>query len=276
MKKRILCLLLSVFLLLPWLAVPARADAAPKPTVSVRVLPGGGERIIVTLLALEEGWGPNGDCTEGDFDEDAAAERAFARYAAENGLHFWGQTWEYDVAWNYYPPEQFHVAVYYPDSGVLLVSRESVSRYAFHSDFRVTLPRLSEDAQSGIVDMAIRRDTDWMEEGWEFFLRVLLTLLVELFLALVWKYRGSEQLRCILRVNLLTQVGLNVLLWMWYWFDGPLNALLRLAIAEVVVLAVEAWLYLRRLPNRGSAWRVTGYTLTANLCSVWLGFAMLE
>ncbi len=281
MKKRILCMLLCCLLLLPVLAVRVRADTGPKPATRIKGLSGGGERIIVTLLAEEERYGPNDTIPPGTpaasaFSEAmAAAWDAFVNYTDPDGFHFWGQLWEYDVSWTYYPPEVFKVAVYYPEAEVLLVSSRSYERYAFRSDYRLVLPKLAEDAASGPVDMVLKKDTDWMEDTWELLCRIALTLLVELGLALVWRYFRAEQLRFLLRVNLLTQVGLNVLLWVWYYLDGPLNALLRLVLAELVVLVVETTLYLWKLPDRGKWWRTVSYALVANLASVILGFALL-
>ncbi len=282
MKRRIFCWLMCVALLLPGLTLTVRADCGPKPSTYVKILGGGGERMILTLFSEKIQFGPyssiqaDQEAPDHLTENQAAAWAAFAAYDDPDGFCFVGEVWDFDVDWYYYPPESFKIAVYYPDYDVLLVSDQVFQRYAFHSDFFVTLPRLSEDAQSGVVDMVVRRDTDWMEDAWNLFLRILVTLLAELLLALAWKYNASGQLRCILRVNLLTQVGLNLLLWLWYYFDGPLDALLRLAVAEVVVLLVEVLLYLRKLPNRGSSLKTVGYTLTANLASVWLGFLLLD
>ena len=57
MKKRVISLFMMVLLLLPVLAVTVSADMGPKPGTSITVHPGGGERVVVTLLAREEGIG---------------------------------------------------------------------------------------------------------------------------------------------------------------------------------------------------------------------------
>ncbi len=281
MKNKLICRLLCLMLLIPGLALTVRADTGPKPSTYIKVHGGGGERVILTLLSEKAEFGPYAAVETGEgVPEDLTADRAaawsaFADYADEDGFRFVGEIWEFNVDWHYYPPEVFKVAVYYPDNNVLLVSAEAYTRYAFRSNFRLNLPRLSEDAQSGTMEMVLLRDTDWMEDAAELLLRVVLTLAVELAMALLWRYCASGQLRCILRVNLLTQLLLNVLLWLRYYFDGPLEALLWLFAAEAVVLLAESILYLWRLPQRGSWLRTLGYTLTANLASVWLGFVLL-
>jgi hypothetical protein len=84
------------------------------------------------------------------------------------------------------------------------------------------------------------------------------------------------QKKLILRVNLLTQVGLNLLLWGWYYFDGPLAAMVRLILAEILVLVVEGAIYLRKLRREESRMKIVGYTILANLASVTLGFLFLH
>ena len=68
----------------------------------------------------------------------------------------------------------------------------------------------------------------------------------------------------------------NLLLWLWYYFDGPLAAMLRLALAEILVLIAESIAYLRWLRTDRSRWRTVGYTILANLASVVVGFLLLS
>lgn len=284
MKKRLFTVLVCALFLLPTLALTVRADCAPKPATSVAVHGGGGERMVLTLLADTAGYGPNQAVGKDERVEDwyqsltpgeEAAWTAFRDYADPDGFCFWGLVFSEQVDWTYYPPERFKVAVYYPDYDVLLVSREIFERYAFQSDFRVYLPALGENAESGVLDMELKRQTDWLEQIAGFLVRAALTLAVELGLAWLWDYSAREQLRLVLRVNLLTQVGLNGILWLWYYLDGPVAAMLRLVLAEIVVLIAEAALYLRRMPDRGGKLRTVGYAVAANLASVLLGYYLL-
>ena len=104
--------------------------------------------------------------------------------------------------------------------------------------------------------------TDWARLAWVYVFSIL--------------FNGFGSSLLALRVNLLTQVGLNLLLWAWYFFDGPLAAMLRLALAELVVLVVEGTVYLRRLRIDESRGRVIAYTILANLASVVIGFLLLS
>lgn len=95
--------------------------------------------------------------------------------------------------------------------------------------------------------------------------------------AWLFGYRERAHIRLILFVNLVTQVGLNLLVSVWYFFEGQLSALLLLILAELVVLAVELIFYCRRLrtENRGAGWAAL-YTIAANLASVYIGWHLID
>jgi hypothetical protein len=284
MKKRMISLLLLVLLLVPVLTVTVSADMGPKPGTSITVRPGGGEYAVVTLLAREEGNGPH--WTIGPDEEPssriakderlAQAWYAFRDYRDPDGYHFWGEIYEGSVTWGYFPPEEFKIAVYYPEYGILWVSEDSYERYAFDSDFRLNLPAVGAGAQSGEVDMVLKKTSNPGSELAGFLFRVLLTLAMELAVARVFGLTEPGQKKLILRVNLLTQVGLNLLLWGWYYFGGPLVAMVRLILAEILVLVVEGVIYQRKLRQEESRGKILGYTILANLASVTLGFLFLH
>lgn len=284
MKKRFLSALLALLMMLPVLALTVSADCGPKPSTFITVHTGSGERAIVTLLAESEGWGPNHTIGPEENPADWMVKNklqeeawyAFRDHRDSDGFHFWGEVYEGNVTWGYYPPEVFKIAVYYPDYDVLWVSEDTYERYSFHSDFRLTLPALGAGARSGEVDMVLKKSSDLAAELAGFLVRVVVTLAVELGMARLFDFDGKRQRKLILRVNLLTQVGLNLLLWAWYFFDGPLTAMLRLALAELVVLVVEGAVYLRRLRIDESRGRVIAYTILANLASVVIGFLLLS
>ena len=284
MKKRVISLFMMVLLLLPVLAVTVSADMGPKPGTSITVHPGGGERVVVTLLAREEGNGPHWTIGPDEVPaswmvESERLEEAwyiFRDYADPDGYHFWGNVYEGHVTWGYYPPEEFKIAVYYPEYGILWVSEDSYERYAFDSDYRLNLPAVGAGAQSGEVDMVLKKTSNLGSELAGFLIRVVLTLAMELAVARVFGLTEPGQKKLILRVNLLTQVGLNLLLWGWYFFDGPLAAMVRLILAEIVVLVVEGVIYQRKLRQEESRGKILGYTILANLASVTLGFLFLH
>lgn len=283
MKKRILVWLLCAALILPLITVTAFADCAPKPSVNVDVLCG--KNVIVTLLGQGDGSGPNQTVPPGagpdgwqncETDEELRAWERFRDYQDPDGFHFWGYMDWHGIDWGYYPPEVFKVAVYIPMDDVLIVSEEVFETYAFHSDFRLWIQDL-DYADGQVVSMDLQKDFDWMEEAWEFFLRVVITLAVEFAVAWLMGYRGKRHIKTILAVNLVTQVILNLMLTLWYFFDGPLSALIRLALAEIVVLVMEAVIYGRRLTGEGQKkGKAILYAVAANLASVYIGWHLID
>lgn len=283
MKKRILAWLLCVVLLVPMVAVTAYADCAPKPSVNVDVLCA--KNVIVTLLAEQERYGPNNTVKPGELPEewrnyDSKAElRAWERfrdYQDADGFHFWGQMDWHGIDWSYYPPERFKIAVYFPENDVLIVSEEIFETYAFHSDFRLWIQSV-EYTDGQIVSLDLKKDFDWMEEVWEFFIRVLLTLAVEFAVAWLMGFREKRHVKVILLVNLVTQVILNGMLTLWYIFDGPMDAMIRLFLAEIVVLTLESVIYGRRLRVDGKGiGKAVAYAVAANISSLITGWILIE
>lgn len=283
MKKRILVWLLCVALLVPMLAVTANADCAPKPSVNVDVLCT--KNVIVTLLAELERYGPNNTVKPGELpeewqhyssDQELMAWARFRDYQDPDGYHFWGQMDWHGIDWGYYPPDRFKIAVYFPEADVLIVSDEIYETYAFHSDFRLWIQSV-EYTDGQIISMDLKKDFDWMEEVWEFFLRVMLTLAVEFAVAWLMGYREKRHVKVIMSVNLVTQVLLNMLLTLWYIFDGPLDAMIRLFMAEIVVLALESVIYRRRLRVDGKGTgKAVAYAFAANLSSLIAGWILIE
>lgn len=284
MQKRILAAMLTLLLLIPMLTVTASADCGPKPSTHITVQTGGGEQAVVTLLGEKESYGPYNRVEPGQEPEDymdlnaveAEAWDVFRDYADPDGYCFLGELFDSNVTWSYWPPEVFKIAVYYPDYDILWVSENVYERYAFHSDFRLTLPAVGAGAQDGEVDMVLIKESDIPEEVIGLLLRIVLTIVIELSIARIFGFSSKKQRKVLLRVNLVTQVGLNVLLWVWYYRSGPLEAMLRLAAAEIVVLIVETVCCLRWLREDESKLRTVGYAVCANLASVLIGFLLLS
>lgn len=286
MKKKVLLRLMCLAVLLSCATVTAHADCAPKPSTVVYVNQTGAEQCVITLLAQEkEGAGPYCAVEPGEENPETEEIRyeaweAFAAYEDPDGFYFWGETFTPMVNWGYYPPEVFKVALYFPEYDSLIVSQEIYERYAFQSKFSLWLTDV-DCTHSGVVSMRLEKNIDWMEIIGGFLLRVVVTLAVELLVAVLWGYRSKRQMKVLLSVNLVTQVVLNALLSLWYIFDGPFDAMLRLLTGEIVVLAIESVFYVRRLPEgehrltASKGWALC-YTIAANVLSCVIGWWILE
>ena len=115
-------------------------------------------------------------------------------------------------------------------------------------------------------------------ENKSFVGRLVLTLALELAVAVVFAFRAKRQIITIVCMNLITQVGLNqaithlfpVVSSRWYW-PG-------LLVLEVLIFLVEGAVYARLLPrwkkDPAAVCHPWGYALAANVASFGVGLIL--
>ncbi len=236
--------------------------------------------------------------------------KAFAEYEDPDGFYFLQEGWKVSetgqINWTYYPPQKFKILLYFPESGKF-VSSGVCERYAFDSYFSVdlsltdlssvsnsadttettssettdtpdTAPPESESADVTLnvqptesEQLTVKKDYDFTLEIISLVSRILLTLAIEILIALMFGYVTRKQLVFIVCVNAVTQVLLNVLLNVINYQSGELAFVLSYILFEIIVFAVEAVLYFRFMQkfsrkriNRGIT---VLYALVANTVS---------
>ena len=147
-------------------------------------------------------------------------------------------------------------------------SQEPVERYAFSSEWQVLL-----DSQDGLRVYHNRNDSDILSS---FAARVLITLILELTWGiLLFGLRGPAQRDLIGKVNLATQIILNLGLCYGTLYLGPMWGNFLYFALEVLVFSVEAFVYNRYLPwPEGKKPHPILYALTANLLSFGIGLEL--
>lgn len=281
-RKRIAALLLTLLLFCA-AALPVFADIGPKPSVTVhcRQLPGG--PCYATLLSRQTSTGPyrfepeKTAPDEWQIRHDPATEtlvwQAFRGYQDPDGYFFieWFQKLEEGrCCWNYYPPQQFKVLLYFPQSGQFAVSG-ICERYAFHSCFTVC-PAAQQPTQ-----LTVQKSYDYSWELISLAVRILLTIGLELALALLFGWRSGKALRWIMGVNLVTQIGLNLALNLINYRSGPWAFVFWYLVLELAVFVAEALIYARVLPTRkenGKKAHPVLYAAAANTISFAAGMAL--
>ncbi len=276
MRRKIVVL----FLLALVLSLPARADMGPKPSVRI-TLPGLPEEACYgTLLSLHPSTGPASawDGTpERRYAEDAGGEEIwekFVQYQDADGYYFLQRWWDCAESgrldWTYYPPSSFKILLYFPESDRFCVS-PVYERYAFDSYFTADL------SQQASGRLTARPSYDYTWETVSLLARILLTIAVELAIALPFGYR-RHGLAFIAAVNAVTQVGLNVALNLINYYSGPLTYALCLIPLELAVFLAEGIAYAavlaRRFPRPHARRRALLYALAANAASFALGLAI--
>ena len=270
--SRRLGLLLALLVLAAGLALPAAADMGPKPSVEVVFQGLEGERYQVTLLSNRTQYGPwSADSAYQDWMGDQDAWEAFSGYPAPEGWYFLGEyadcTETGRFVWSYYPPETFYLLVWLPDSNTYLCSQEPVSRYAFDSRFTA--------AVTGET-ITLRPSYNYGGELLGLLVRAALTIAIETGAGwLLFGLRRKGQVVLILKVNLVTQLALNLLLNLCSYFSGPLLAALVYLPLEGLVFLAEGGVYQKYLTwgedQKPHPWL---YALAANAVSFAAGWEL--
>ena len=172
--------------------------------------------------------------------------------------------------WSYYPPDTFKVLAYFPDSGTFAVGPVT-EREEFSARYTVSP---SETGETLLIEKARNQEA----ENKSFVGRLVLTLALELAVAVVFTFRAKRQIITIVCMNLITQVGLNQAIThlfplvssRWYW-PG-------LLVLEVLIFLVEGAVYARLLPrwkkDPAAVCHPWGYALAANVASFGVGLIL--
>lgn len=271
MKHRILVLLLCLALVCG-LAPAAYADIGPKPSVHITFENMDDSLCYATLLSKTKSTGPS-SAWDGDenhiynYNLDLDIWRAFVEYQDPDGYYFLQEGWQVNetksFAWTYYPPSSFKVLLYYPETGEFVTSGIH-ERYAFDSYFTI-------DLEATGPTLTLKKSYDYTWETISLVARIVLTILLELGLALLFGFRGKQVLLTITGINIVTQVGLNLALNIINYSQGSMAFVLFYLLLELAVFVLEAVLYLRLLqrasPTPLKKGRVILYALAANVLS---------
>ena len=281
MKRKLLTIFVVLTLLLS-LSVSVYADMGPKPSVRISFEHLPKCQVYGTLLSEYDHYGPH-HSPDWSWQEGYHSDRygddpiwqAFAAYKDADGFYFLQEWWDCSqrpLEWTYYAPDPFKVLLYFPDTGEYLVSAIH-ERYAFDSHY-------TAQAQAG--GLVLRKSYQWGGELFGLLARMALTLAVELVVALLFGYGDKEALLLFVKINLLTQLALNLMLNLYAYFNGlsPFLFIPLYGLLEILVIAAETRLYNHYLPlvtgreqTRGKA---LGYAMTANILSFVLGVFLVR
>lgn len=287
----LLATLACILLLTAMLPLTVRADTGPKPSVRIMFENLREGVCYATLLSEKSSTGPQ-SVWDGDENHiwvssglDMNIWRAFADYKDDDGFFFLQCVWEIStsgqLAWTYYPPDTFKILLYYPESKEFAVSG-ICERYAFDSYFTVNMAQndqAAEPAATGAYRItAVRRSYEWGLELASFAARVLITVAVEMAVALLFGIRNKRACGFLLAVNAATQLLLNIALNVVNYRSGWVAFTITYIGLELLVFMAEAVAYSVLLPRltgikRGD-WYYVLYALAANALSFGAGFAV--
>lgn len=287
MKKKSFALFLVTIAAVFLFPTAAYADMGPKPSVRITFENMGEETCYGTLLSRSDSTGPYSvwDGEEDhiyNYDLDREIWEKFVQYQDQDGYYYLQTGWlcskTKELNWTYHPPKNFKILLYYPDSDTFLVSG-SYERYAFDSYYTVDMAGIDPDAAQPPL-LTAERNYDFRWELISLACRIVLTILLELCIALLFGFRSKNYLLTILCVNIVTQVILNVLLGIINYQQGSLAFTVNYILFELIVFAIEAVVYNlvfdRISPVKIPAWKLVLYALAANAVSFAGGFLVAK
>ena len=289
MKKRlikqffisVLCALF-VFMALP---MTIHADIGPKASVRIQFKNMPDELCYGTLLSEKESTGPasvwDGIKEHARKDEETAdIWNAFVNYKDPDGYYYLQQHYKVsdtnEIAWTYYPPNRFKILLYYPETGTF-VSSGIYERYAFDTYYTVDMEGIDihnveyNEELSTNERIEAYRSYEYRQEMIGLAVRIVLTIVIEMLVALLFGFREKKQLVILAVVNIITQILLNVGLNIINYNSGSMAFTIFYVLLEAVVFIVEAILYCTLLKKasmkKKKNWYYVLYSFIANLVS---------
>lgn len=277
--KRIAAII-ACLLMLALLPTAAFADMGPKPSVRIGIEGlDPDEPCWGTLLSEEASTGPSRaydgeNARVGEAGEDVW--RAFVDYEDPDGYYFLQELWpcseDGQLWWTYYPPEEFKLLLYFPETGEF-VSSGKCSAYAFTSWF---------DARLSDGELALSKSYDYSGAIVNFAVRCALTVALECAAAyFLFRLRTPGRLKAVAAVNVITQLALNLVVNIIAYLAGSFMIALRFFLLECLVFAAEGALYdmfFRRAGEPVPVKRCWALSLVGNLMSyalgLWLAYAV--
>ena len=255
MIQNILRRISMVLILMAALGIYAFADFVPKPSVVVEFENAGDQEYYVTLVAKEDKLGsPYSRVTAEDQPEtdDIAIWNRLVAYEDPDGMVFAGnvQKLKGDGAyvWGYYPPSEFRVLIYFPDTDSFVESSEILEQYAFDSYYQMDFNDLPEKWNDAVAAIPVTRKYNLLWQITAFLLRLAVTVAVECLLAVLFGFKGKRQMLLVLAVNCATQLAMNLLI-----LDESVGLfvfyVLQYALIEVGVILAEGLVYCLALPK---------------------------
>ena len=253
---------LTAILLVFSAALTAFADTGPKPSVHVSFEDLDEGTCYATLLSSNAGTGP---WTAWDGREETAQIHsnedvwmAFANYEDPEGYFFLQTFWEgtggKSFVWSYWPPDTFKILIYFPETGEF-ASSEPLTRKAFdtyyivNADGRGITGVKYDEVNSSDRKLFTRRTVDHEDVLKKIALRMAVTVVIELIVALIFGLWRGKSLLVILAANVATQILLNTALFFAGEYLEFLWAFIIYAVLEIGVTAAEAFIYCKIIPT---------------------------
>jgi hypothetical protein len=261
------------------------ADTGPKPSVVINFHGLENTTYYVTLLSKSDTTGPFSawkDSTDYSYnkgDEDYDIYMKFLTYEDSGGYYFlqyFNKCEGNDTyKWGYYPPSDFKILIYFPESDSFAVSSAAYERYAFDSYFDAEVIEHIIDSVTKSENITAVKSYNYNIEGISFLARIILTIIIEIGIAFLFHYRSIKNFLIIGVTNLMTQMLLNVSL--NFMIYQTKNIIIPYLLLEFIVFIIEAKIYSYYLVFEGKQEeRPKLYAFIANTASLAIGLVLAE
>lgn len=292
MKKYIILLMMFVMFILCYGTV--NADTGPKPTLEITVINPEDSSYYLDLLGKEGEYGYF-EATNGNEEYDNMHDQPIYKYNKDGWKAIHMRTWLLNGKLTGDPAEK-------DKNGKVLTMKHSFGYVGVPQKFKIIIQKsdgtiqVSDIIRNGYFNARVKYDMktnqvlsvrgNILKNGAkldkeflkDYLVRLLLTLIIEVFLAIPFFYSKPKRLLLIAVVNIITQTFLTIAMLFNYPFmsNMPFNTgyLAVLAIGEVLVFLAEYLIYVK-LFGKEEKTQIAAYTLIANAVSIAAGFIML-
>lgn len=280
LKWMVVAFILGILIMVPSGVV--YADTGPKPSVVLQLNGIEAKEYYVTLLSDKMGYGPwnNSKTVQESFSHIESLEQqeiwnALNEYQLNSEYYFIGYFEECSESgtftWGYFPPERFKILVYLPEENRFIESKEVYERYAFDSYYTVNVNK-----DTG--EILATKSYDFTMELRSFFLRVFITIGIEIGIALLLFLHRKKLLMVIIVTNIVTQLILNVYLNAVNYTGGSSEYYFKYLLIEGIIIVIEGMIYSaarKEFHEKGLSSRVLwGYAIGANVISFIAGMGI--
>lgn len=281
-RKRLAILVLLICLLVLTFPAVAYADVGPKPSVTVKFEGLENAEYYATLLSVTPSTEPHSaSYRPNDISEsEIPIWDKFEAYEDEDGYYFINYLKKVEgnsFHWGYYPPSTFKILIYIPQSDTFICSN-ILKSFRLHSVFDATadFTKITLGAINTHSMETQKSFTAFWMNLLSFAVRAVVTVIIEILVALAFGFTVKKQLTIILYANLITQILLNLAL--FAHTEGYWPFLFLYALLEIIIIGIEAAVYVKKLrplsvkSPQNRAWFIIIYAIAANLISFGLGY----
>lgn len=294
MKKYKIIIFALIFIFLFSISTTTiHADTGPKPSIQI-TFENLKDEYYVTLLSKNKTTGPYSAIEDENVNLDELYQfeisgmseeqyRKFLKYKDIDGYSFLLVTWKITpenntFKWGYYPPGNFKILLYSPEADQFVCS-EKMERYAFDSYYLVDMENFNI-ASTTMLPEAVN-NYDYFGEILALMVRIIITITIELCIALLFVFGKKKLFLSITIVNVITQIILNVILNVIHYNSGGLSYILAYVGLELLIIGLEAIAYSIIFKKSKEVIRMpilkgVVYAIVANMASFGVGILLVN